>query len=174
MLFIVLFLTLFLFACAWYSKPHEKNSQKTRPLSGLNIINHGGYAVSSPFDSVTYTIDGKKAASHGFDDSFEKMIPLPPGDHFLTVDHGKSFKCKFRFTVDEGYIETFNNYNYYTFVMNQADKATHAETPALGSWGFSGVNTAVLERKVEDMDCHSVKNDAGRKICEQYYDNLCR
>ncbi|HUN54891.1 MAG TPA: hypothetical protein VMU29_07030 [Smithella sp.] len=177
-LFLVLFLTLVSLSCAKNTKPHETIYHDENLLNGLKIINYGGFVFPDPFDTVKYTIDGKKVATHNADNKFEKLIELPPGDHQLIVDNGRHYKCKYKFRIYRGQIGIFNNYDYYTAVMYQAlkEEADKAERDmaALAPWGFQDVNAQVMDKKIGDMNCYKIENKYGKAICHDYYDSLCR
>jgi hypothetical protein len=168
-LVVVLFLTLISFSCVSLPKlNHETNFQNDLSMGRLKIINHGGSVLPTLLDNVKYYIDGNKVASHNSDANFETMVQLPPGEHNLIVDYGKSYKCKYNFMIGRAQIGAFNNYSYYTYVMDKADKAD------LEPWGFQNINALIMEKKVDKTKCNDIANDVGRKICKEYYDKLCR
>jgi hypothetical protein len=167
--FVILFLALNSVSCVTFSwNTQEKNFQDPQTVGTLTIINHGGLVLSTPFDNVKYFIDGVKVASHHSDANFEKMLQLQPGEHSFIVEYGKNYKCTYSFIINRGQTGTFDNYNYYTFVMSKADKNN------IGHWGFNDVGALALEKNIGKNNCPDIKNDTGRKICKEYYDNLCR
>jgi hypothetical protein len=168
-LVVVLFLALISFSCVSLPKfTHETMIQDDPSMGRLNIINHGGLILPTPFNSVKYYIDGNKVASHNSDANYEASVQLPPGKHNLIVDYGDHYECSYSFSLDRGQIGTFNNYSYYTYLMYKADKVV------LESWGFKNIFSQVIENKVGKTNCNDIDNDAGRKICKEYYNNLCR
>jgi hypothetical protein len=176
-LLFVLFLTLMLFSCAKNTKPHETIYHDENSLNGLKIINYGGFVFPEPFDNVKYTIDGKKAATHNADNKFEKFIELPPGVHQLIVENGKHYKCKYSFKIERGQIGIFNNYNFYTAVMYQAQKEeadkAGQDMADLAPWGFQDVHAQTIEKKIGDKNCYVINNKYGKAICHEYHDSLC-
>lgn len=168
-LFFLLFLTFNTVSCVTFSwRTGETNFQDPQTVSGLKIINHGGLVLPTPFDNVKYSIDGVKVASHHADANYEKMVQLPPGEHTFIVEYGKLYKCTYSFIANRGQTGSFDNYSYYTYVMFKADSKD------IGHWGFNDVGALALERNVGKTDCASINNDVGKKICKEYYDNLCR
>lgn len=166
---VVLFMTFNFYSCV--SLPgltRSTNFQADPSMGRLSIKNYGGLLIPMPFNSVKYYIDGTNVASHNADANYEVMVQLAPGRHNLIVDYGKHYKCTYNFSIERGQIGTFNNYSYYTYIMTKADKAD------LESWGFNNIFSQVMENNVGKNDCNDIGNADGRKICKEYYDNLCR
>jgi hypothetical protein len=167
-LVVVIFLTLISFSCVSLPGFIRKSNLQADPSMGrLNIINHGGLIIPTPFNSVKYYIDGNKVASHNADTNYEAMVQVPPGKHNLIVERGDRYKCTYSFSIERGQIGTFNNFSYYTYVMKMADRVNL-------DWGFNNIFSQVIENKVGKNDCHDIDNDIGKEICKKYYDNLCR
>ncbi len=167
-LLVFLFFTLISFSCASLPGFTSKSNYQNDPLMGrLNIINHGGFIIPIPFNSVKYYIDGNKVASHNADTNYEAVVQLPPGKHNLIVECGDRYKCTYSFSIERGQTGTFNNYSYYTYLMKMADRVNL-------DWGFNNIFSQVIENKVGKNDCNDIDSDVGKEICKKYYDNLCR